>query len=83
MVHWSAAGQTVMQFPTNRFLSKGITTGPDGNLWFADNSYIGRITPAGVITTFLTPTQVSWNTGITAGPDGNLWFTSVPMGETL
>jgi streptogramin lyase len=57
---------------------EGITRGPDGNLWFTENSAgrIGRITPAGVVTQFsagLTPG--SQPAEITAGPDGNLWFT--------
>src|SRR6516225_9542567 len=55
----------------------GITAGPDGNLWIAEQAdKIGRITPAGTITEFfqgITPN--SWPSGITAGPDGNLWFT--------
>jgi streptogramin lyase len=57
--------------------SFGITTGPDGNLWFTENNAnnIGQITPAGVITEFPIPTAVSGPFGITAGPDGNLWFT--------
>jgi virginiamycin B lyase len=68
--------QTVTEFPIpDGSLTKGITTGPDGNLWFAEYSYIGRITPSGVITTFLTPTVASRNVAITAGPDGNLWYT--------
>jgi streptogramin lyase len=70
------AAQTVTEFPIpNGFLTKGITAGPDGNLWFAEYSYIGRIIPSGVITTFVTPTPVGHNTAITAGPDGNLWYT--------
>ena len=54
-----------------------ITAGPDGNIWFADNSgcSIGRMTPAGVITMFPIPTDKGYPCGITAGPDGNLWFT--------
>src|SRR5579859_4941610 len=59
----------------------GITSGPDGNLWFDDEDNIGRITPAGAITQFLLPpptfaaAQVAYD--ITAGPDGNLWFTEL------
>ena len=30
----------------------GITLGPEGNLWFTEESKIGRITPAGVVTEF-------------------------------
>jgi virginiamycin B lyase len=56
-------------------LPRGITAGPDGNLWFAEADHIGRITPAGSITAFPLPTQGSSPEGITAGPDGNLWFT--------
>ena len=56
----------------------GITTGPDGALWFANccaNSIgsIGRITTAGQIT-FYSGTDIHTPEGITAGPDGALWF---------
>jgi streptogramin lyase len=56
---------------------RGITAGPDGNIWFAEaggNGAIARVTPEGVVTEFdvgLTPGD-PWD--ITAGPDGNLWF---------
>src|SRR5258708_18959261 len=44
----------------------GITAGPDGNLWFAEEGgQIGRITPAGVVTEFATPTADSLPFGIT------------------
>ena len=54
----------------------GITSGPDGNLWFTahDNDDIGRITTSGAVTIYsLAP--ASGPTAITTGPDGNLWFT--------
>jgi len=56
---------------------RGITAGPDGNVWVAQaggNGAIARVSPAGVATEFdvgLTPGD-PWD--ITAGPDGNLWF---------
>jgi virginiamycin B lyase len=57
---------------------QGITTGPDGALWFADANAslhnVGRITTAGVVTLFPTPSGTP--NGITRGPDGNLWFTA-------
>ncbi len=60
--------------------SGGITAGPDGNLWFTASNGIGRITPAGKITTFHTGLVAgSSPSQITAGPDGNLWFTDVPL----
>jgi len=52
----------------------GITAGPDGNVWFCESgtNRIGRITPQGSVSEFLT---VNPPYDITAGPDGNLWFT--------
>ncbi|MBV9829754.1 MAG: hypothetical protein JO001_29390 [Alphaproteobacteria bacterium] len=54
----------------------GITTGPDGNLWFTEfaGNKIGRITPGGTITEFPLPTANSQPIGIVTGSDGNLWF---------
>lgn len=50
-----------------------IVKGPDGNLWFADTSSIGRITPGGRQTKFA-PNAAG---GIIAnGPSKALWFTS-------
>jgi virginiamycin B lyase len=59
----------------------GITSGPDGNIWFADRflGTIGRITLygpfAGSFTAFPTPSQGSGPESIVSGPDGALWFT--------
>ena len=55
----------------------GITAGPDGNVWFAENAGsggIGRVTPAGTITEFTAGISGPAE-GIALGPDGNLWFT--------
>ncbi len=55
-----------------------ITSGPDGNLWFADSGFdsIGRITPAGAIAIVTGGVSVDSDPrDITTGPDGNLWFT--------
>jgi streptogramin lyase len=48
-----------------------ITAGPDGNIWFADGSDIGKITPSGTKTEY--PTAGGAH-AITTGPDGNVWF---------
>ncbi len=55
----------------------GITSGPDGNLWFTtyETPEIGRITPSGSITYFGGP-GISTPDGIVSGPDGALWFTN-------
>jgi virginiamycin B lyase len=51
----------------------GITSAPDGNLWFAEpNGAVGRITPAGSVTEFAKARTQPVE--ITAGRDGNLWF---------
>jgi virginiamycin B lyase len=45
-------------------------------MWFTEftKGWIGRITPAGVISAVPIPTSDSQPQAITAGPDGNLWF---------
>jgi len=81
----------ISEFPlpaTNNDVS-GLTDGPDGNLWFsastsngfgssAPSSFIGRITPAGVISEFGLPSIYSSASALTTGPDGNLWFSNQP-----
>jgi virginiamycin B lyase len=61
----------------------GIAAGPDGAVWYTDVdcNLIGRVTTAGVVTTFPIPTPNSSPTQITAGPDGALWFTEYMGGK--
>jgi len=68
---------TEYPIPTAHSSTDGITSGLDGNLWFAEcTGYkIGRITTGGVIGEYRVPTDGSCPVGIAAGPDGNLWFT--------
>lgn len=73
---------TFFQVPTPYEAPQGITTGPDGNLWFGELSgsaapdKIGRITSSGTITEFALSSvgEIGPNM-ITTGPDGALWFT--------
>ena len=63
-----------------------IVAGPDGNLWFIENTVrlIGRITPAGVVTEFAPPTaNAQLAGGIAAGPDGAdlVWPVAVHRGK--
>jgi streptogramin lyase len=53
----------------------GIANGPDGNLWFSEESLggVGRITPGAVITEFTAGFPTGSPRGIVSGPDGNLW----------
>jgi virginiamycin B lyase len=58
----------------------GLTSGPDGNLWFTDGGTthaIGKVTPDGSITEFTSGlTKAGTPFQITEGRDGNLWFTA-------
>jgi virginiamycin B lyase len=74
-----ASGQTVTEFPvpTPGAFPWGITTGPDGNVWFTEEigNRLGRVNSDGSITEVPVPTLGAGPHGITTGPDGNLWFT--------
>ncbi len=54
-------------------MAGAICAGPDGNLWFAQDTEIGKITPAGSVTYFAY--AGSRLNGIAPGADGNLYFT--------
>jgi virginiamycin B lyase len=65
----------------------GITTGPDGNLWFATaNQAVGRLTPSGTFTFYRLPSNYDFDAGsssltmnqfkdIATASDGTLWLT--------
>ncbi len=70
----------------------GITSGPDGNLWFTESTnalypygkpgVIGKITTTGNYTSY--SCAPCWNpVFITTGPDQNLWFTEGQNGNYL
>jgi streptogramin lyase len=85
----SAAAQAIQEFPVPAgSFPGGITTGPDGNLWFTAEGTgdVGRMTPQGAVTIFEVsdpnPTQPPTDPAfvapvdqITPGADGALWFT--------
>jgi streptogramin lyase len=85
-------GETPITYPptdgsSSAYGAWGITSGPDGNLWFTeshspeDASFVGNITTGGTVATF--PIGFEHNPeGITAAPDGNLWFTE-PDSNTI
>jgi hypothetical protein len=64
-----------LTIPTAQSEAIAISSGADGNLWFAEYgaSKIGRITLEGVITEFPLE-RYSEPEGIAAGADGNIWF---------
>ena len=57
----------------------GITAGPDGALWFVEESAsrVGRITTGGSITEYPTKTAHAGPITIATGADGALWFAEV------
>ena len=66
---------TEYEIPTPNSSPGGITTGPDGALWFTESvGKIGRVTTGGVFTEYPTGSSSSC---ITTGPDGALWFTGL------
>ena len=68
---------THFSLPHKNSQPAGITSGPDGNIWFTQFSggRIGRVNPAGKIDEYQIPTERAGPFDITTGPDGNLWFT--------
>jgi len=63
--------------PTSGSEPVGITSGPDGALWFVEQvgNKVGRITTGGAITEYSIPTVNSAPTSMAKGSDNNLWFT--------
>ena len=79
-----AGAQTLQEFqlpPSIGCLPYGITSGPDGNIWFTvgegwpPGQHVGRITLEGEMTLY--QTQGLGPDQITPGPDENVWFTEV------
>jgi virginiamycin B lyase len=56
--------------------ANGITTGPDGALWFG-NSYgqLLRVATGGAVTIY-NPSALNGIASVTTGPEGALWLTS-------
>ena len=73
---WAAPTINLYPLPTG-VAATCIATGPDGALWFTAEkaNKIGRITTAGVVTTYSIPTADSFPFAIASGADGALWFT--------
>lgn len=62
----------------------GVTVLADGTAFATEpyTSRIARITPAGIVTEFPTPTRDAGPASIATGPDGNAWFTETGLGGT-
>ncbi|MBV8148450.1 MAG: hypothetical protein JO092_05105, partial [Candidatus Eremiobacteraeota bacterium] len=71
----------ISEYPVPTVMSSpaGINPGPDGALWFIEQSgnKVGRITTGGVVTETTIPTGNSRPIEIVTGPDKALWFTEI------
>ena len=75
MIGFAPLRAQITEYPVPYNGLNGIAAGPDGAMWFAGNRNIGRITTAGVVTSYPLPTSNAGSAMITAGPDGAMWFT--------
>jgi len=67
-------------------LDSGLAADYSGNIWFVKtgvDEIIGRITPAGEVSSFILPSYGELSGGITAGPDGNIWYTKAFAGGVV
>jgi len=72
-----ATAGTVTLYPVDPYAGPhGIATGPDGNIWLAEehSGNVGKIGPDGTVLAQYPSTYGSVRY-IAAGPDGNMWFT--------
>jgi len=62
---------------------RGITSGPDGQLWFAEMAAdkIASLSVDGKFTEYDVPTADCGAYGIVTGPDQNIWFTESNSGK--
>ncbi len=75
----SATSFALFTIPTAASAPEGITSGPDGGLWFTEcqASKIGTITVAGTFTEYVLPYLSACPYQIATGSDGALWFTEI------
>jgi streptogramin lyase len=84
--HFAATGPYALPASSgnSNYSIAGITSGPDGNIWFTASGTVpgqiaafnpATITSSSDIAVFNTPNVISVPKGITFGPDGNVWFT--------
>jgi len=78
----TAGAVTKFPVPSAAGQLRGIVTGPDSNLWFAEfgSNRIGRMSPSGVLAEFPVTTG-SGPFDMAVGPDGRLWFTEFFGGQ--
>jgi len=72
----TAGEASIYPIPTEHAGTFGITSGPDGNVWFTEQN-AGRVGKMAADGTFLADYATTYGDTryIRPGPDGNLWFT--------
>jgi streptogramin lyase len=58
---------------STEYRANGIAAGPDGNLWYAAQSKVGRISTTGAVTEWPLPSK-SEGKDIVEGPEGAMWM---------
>jgi streptogramin lyase len=73
---------TSISTPPDWVAPLSITSGPDGNIWLADDGYIGKVSPSGAVTEYhmTGPAQPD---AIISGPGGNLWYIKSALGGVI
>src|SRR5262245_33279242 len=79
-----AAGLTEFPLPLPHGNPGAIAAGPDGSLWFAEGSEIGRRSPDGTLSFYQAhPPQPQLIHGLTVAPDGTVWFVEGGFGGSV
>ena len=78
----------ITAYPVRDLPVGGIILGPDHNIWFVEQHYIGRLTPRGQLNEYpliigSEHVEVLGSSGIAWGPDNHLWFGAGGSGRYL
>jgi virginiamycin B lyase len=76
----ASGAMQVYSIPSGDISLGGMALGPDGKVWFTEQSHIASITTGGAITEYPLPGLGVAGGGVTAGHDGNVWFAGVISG---
>jgi streptogramin lyase len=73
----AAGGVKMYNLPDAQWSYGAIVQGPDHNMWFTEQTLVGRLTTAGALKEYTVPYNCGdAGSGIASGPDGNVWFTA-------
>lgn len=76
VIRMTPAGVLLGSYSASLFnTERGVTTGADGRVWFADTERIAAVNMSGTVASYPVGSGrgVEW---VTTGPDGNLWATA-------